>query len=216
VDAALAALDAGVHNIQHMFQPNPATVAADVERVVDLCVSTGAYWPFTVALWEGLSRMGEPSLLDDREPARTVLPHVLERFLTHPESAWLQADDHMRGHYKKWYDAAMLYLPQVHAAGVKMTIASDAGAPGAFHGSAAMREMVLSVRAGLSPMDVILAATKESATKLRLDRDLGTLEIGKIADMVVLDASPLDDIENISRISSVFQAGEAARLPVRA
>jgi imidazolonepropionase-like amidohydrolase len=214
-EAAIAALEAGVHNIEHMFEPNPDTVAADVERVTELCLRTGAYWPFTIALWEGLSRLGDPTLLEELEPERTVLPHVLERFLTHPASAWLQADDRMRSHYKTWFDAAMLYLPQVHAAGVKMTIASDAGAPGAFHGSAAKREMLLSVQAGLSPMDVLVAATSDSARKLRLDQNLGTLEVGKIADMVLLEASPLEDISNISRIGSVFQAGRPVELAAR-
>ncbi len=206
-DAAIAALGAGVHNVEHFFDPDPLTVDNDVEKVVELCLATGAYWPFTLSLWEGLSRVGEAELLVEREPERTVLPRVLERFLTHPDSLWVQAPEPVRAFQAGKLAAAMRFLPQVHAAGVPFTIATDAGAPCTFHGSAAVREIELSVQAGVAPMDVLLAATRDSARKLRVDDRLGTLEVGKIADMVLLDADPLADISNIRRVRSVFQGG---------
>ena len=62
------------------------------------------------------------------------------------------------------------------------------------------------VRVGLSPADVILAATNTSAATMLLD-DSGTISVGKIADFIVLDANPLDDITNTRMISDVYLLG---------
>jgi imidazolonepropionase-like amidohydrolase len=64
------------------------------------------------------------------------------------------------------------------------------------------------VSAGMRPMQVIVAATRNSAELLRL-ADAGTLEAGKSADFIVLDANPLDDITNTRRISAVILRGAA-------
>ncbi len=209
-EAAMTALDAGVDNIEHMFEPDPRTLEFDVERVTRLCVETGAYWPFTIVLWEGLSRLGDESLLEELAPETVVVPRVLERMKSSPASLWNSATDAIRSHYQARFDAAMRYLPHVHSAGVRTTMATDAGAPPVFHGPSAVRELSLSVQAGLTPMDVLLAATRDSARKLRRDLDLGTLEPGKIADMILLRDDPLADISNVKKVHQVFQGGKVS------
>jgi imidazolonepropionase-like amidohydrolase len=62
------------------------------------------------------------------------------------------------------------------------------------------------VNAGMTPMQVIVASTRNSAQFLRID-DAGTLQAGKSADFIVLDANPLDDIANTRRIASVYLRG---------
>ena len=62
------------------------------------------------------------------------------------------------------------------------------------------------VLAGMTPMQVIVAATRNGAEFLRI-ADAGTLQAGKSADFIVLDANPLDDITNTRKISSVFLRG---------
>jgi imidazolonepropionase-like amidohydrolase len=68
-----------------------------------------------------------------------------------------------------------------------------------------MEDMVL---AGMTPMQVILASSRNGAEFLRI-ADAGTLQAGKSADFIVLDANPLDDIKNTRKISSVVLRGAA-------
>ncbi len=92
-------------------------------------------------------------------------------------------------------------LAQVNEAGVKVAFGTDGGSPWAVH-----MEMEDMVSAGMTPAEVIVAATRGSAELMGLD-DLGTVEAGKSADFVVLDANPLEDIMNTRRISSVYLRG---------
>src|SRR5262245_11107815 len=94
-------------------------------------------------------------------------------------------------------------LAKLNAAGVRITIGTDGNRPWGPH-----EEMLDMVSAGMTPMQVIVAATRNSAEFLRI-ADAGTLQAGKSADFIVLDANPLDDITNTRRISSVILRGAA-------
>jgi imidazolonepropionase-like amidohydrolase len=97
-------------------------------------------------------------------------------------------------------------------AGVPYGFGTDSGPPGRFPGYFAHWEMELMVQAGLTPMQVITAATGNAARFLHA-RDLGTLEIKKWADLVVLDKNPLDDIKNTRTINAVYIAGNRVAGP---
>jgi imidazolonepropionase-like amidohydrolase len=94
-------------------------------------------------------------------------------------------------------------LAKLNAAGVRITLGTDGNKPWGQHEE--MEDMVL---AGMTPMQVIVAATRNSAEFLRI-ADAGTLAAGKSADFIVLDANPLDDITNTRRIAAVYLRGAA-------
>ena len=92
-------------------------------------------------------------------------------------------------------------LNRLNAAGIKIAFGTDGSSPWTSH-----QEMEDMVRTGLTPAEVIIAATSTSAELVRLDA--GLVSAGKLADFVVLDANPLDDITNTRRISDVYMRGK--------
>ncbi|MEV6239218.1 amidohydrolase family protein [Lentzea sp. NPDC051838] len=104
-------------------------------------------------------------------------------------------------------DARMRLLRQMHEAGVGVVAGTDAGFAYVFPGFSLHDELALLVRAGLTPMAALRAATSEAARCLGLAHETGTVSAGKQADLVVLDADPLADITNVSRIHAVVSRG---------
>jgi imidazolonepropionase-like amidohydrolase len=96
---------------------------------------------------------------------------------------------------------------RAHRAGIPIAMGTDAGNPLTLHGPSVFLEMEALQRAGLSPMEVLVASTRNGALAMgRLD-DFGTLEAGRIADFVVLEADPTVDIANARRIDRVVRNG---------
>src|SRR5467141_4395389 len=91
-------------------------------------------------------------------------------------------------------------------AGVQIALGTDAGGGAARHGRIA-REAELMVECGMKPHDVLIAATS-SAASLVGENDRGTVEKGKIGDLVLLDANPLENIGALRLIAAVFQGGK--------
>jgi imidazolonepropionase-like amidohydrolase len=103
---------------------------------------------------------------------------------------------------------SMQVVKQMVAAGVPIMAGTDSAAPYVVPGFALHEEMGLLVRAGLTPMQTLQAATKNPAEFLGKLESQGTIEKGKIADLVLLDGDPLADIENVERIRGVFVRGK--------
>ena len=92
-------------------------------------------------------------------------------------------------------------------AGVRLMTGTDAGDAYRYNGSSLHDELMLLVRAGLTPMEAIESATRIPAEYLGVADSLGTIEPGKVADLVLLDANPLERIENVRAISAVVLRG---------
>jgi imidazolonepropionase-like amidohydrolase len=119
------------------------------------------------------------------------------------EFAKLEAANTDRPQAQAFHAIQARNLAKLNAAGVRITLGTDGNRPWGPH-----EEMEDMVAAGMTPMQVIAAATRNSAEFLRL-ADTGTLQAGKSADFIVLDANPLDDITNTRRISAVYLRGVA-------
>jgi imidazolonepropionase-like amidohydrolase len=97
------------------------------------------------------------------------------------------------------------------ASGVRIAMGTDSGV--GHHGSNA-EELQLMVDAGMSPMDAIVASTRTASECIHMAADVGTLEEGKLADLLIIDGDPLDDIailQNKARIPLVMQGGRIHR-----
>jgi imidazolonepropionase-like amidohydrolase len=106
-------------------------------------------------------------------------------------------------------------LAKLGAAGAKVVLGADTGVEDHLFGLAEHLELQAMADAGMTPAQVLTAATSHAAEYLRLD-DRGSLVPGKRADLLVLDASPLDDIVNARRISGMFIGGvEIDRVALR-
>lgn len=98
-------------------------------------------------------------------------------------------------------------LRRVRAAGIPIAMGTDAGNPLTLHGVSVFREMDAMAAAGMPAMDVIVASTRDAARAMRRT-DIGTLEAGKVADLVVLGADPVADVANLRQIRLVVRGGE--------
>jgi imidazolonepropionase-like amidohydrolase len=132
----------------------------------------------------------------------TTSPEVIERMkgLFAPRDA--KVVETVRGIYRNVHQNTR----RLNEAGARIILGCDTGLPDHFFGYAEQRELELMHSAGMTAMEVIVAATSRGAEYLQLP-DRGTLAVGKRADFLVLDGNPLDDIRNTRRISRTFING---------
>ncbi len=100
------------------------------------------------------------------------------------------------------------FLSEARRAGVKMLAGTDVPTTGTFLGFSLHDELALLVETyGMTPMDALRSATALPATFMGLDAEVGTIEVGKRADLVLLDADPLADVTNTRQIDAVIAGG---------
>jgi imidazolonepropionase-like amidohydrolase len=99
-------------------------------------------------------------------------------------------------------------LRRVKAAGIPIALGTDAGNPLTLHGPAVYAEAEAMQAAGMTAMEVLVAATRDAARAMGREKDLGTVEAGKLADLIVLGADPTADIRNLRTLRYVVRGGE--------
>jgi imidazolonepropionase-like amidohydrolase len=103
---------------------------------------------------------------------------------------------------------SMLIVGEMQKAGVKILAGTDSPAPYVFPGSSLHDELQLLVESGLSPTEALQSATSRPAEFLHAAKDSGTVEVGKFADLLLLDANPLENIRNTCEIHAVVLRGK--------
>jgi imidazolonepropionase-like amidohydrolase len=152
---------------------------------------------------------GAPAFLNDPFFTRGVSPEVIRTLQSAEYRNTISSGPHFK-EYPAFLETAKKNLKTLADAGVKYGFGTDTGPPGRFPGYFEHWEMELMVEAGLTPMQVLTAATRNAAEFLGA-KDLGTLERSKWADLIVLDRNPLDDIKNTRAISAVYIAGNRVK-----
>ncbi len=147
-----------------------------------------------------------PPFFDDPFFRREVDPEVIAALEDPAAQARVRASPAAR-RYREALEIARRNVKALAEAGVRLAMGTDTGPPGRFQGYFEHLELEELVRAGLSPMQAIVAATGDAARCLGVDDRLGMLAPGRAADFLVLAASPLEDIRNTRRIESVWIAG---------
>jgi imidazolonepropionase-like amidohydrolase len=144
--------------------------------------------------------------LDDPFFTKGITPEVLAKLKSPAYQQNIAADPDFP-HYAAYLRMAQSNLKRLADAGVRYGFGTDTGPPARFAGYSEHWEGDLMVEAGLTPAQVVAAATRSAAEFLGVSRDLGSLEQGKWADFVVLTANPLADIRNTRTIEKVYIAG---------
>jgi imidazolonepropionase-like amidohydrolase/Tol biopolymer transport system component len=201
LEEVVNAVTLGFAVIEHTTTPIPVH-----DDVLQFIAAAGTRWDPTLGLPVGTTlmlrlqpeRLSDPKLIAFTAPEAIAMAPRL-----HPWAAtsWLE---------RLW----MVKLPNVreaHRRGIQLLIGTDVYVAGdgdqAFVGSALHWEMEHFVEAGIPPLEVLRIATRDAAEAVGAGNDLGTLEGGKLADIVLLDANPLEDIKNTQSIWRVIKGG---------
>lgn len=113
-----------------------------------------------------------------------------------------------RATYPEALYKAQKAVKQLHDKGVKIALGTDSGLPSVKIGAALHKELELLVEAGLTPIEAIMAGTRNAAENLGKGSDLGTVEEGKLADIIAVSGDPLEQISDTRRIQMVIKSGK--------
>ena len=202
LDDAKKLAAAGVNGFAHSVRDKPID-----QELIDIMKQHGT-WLAAATLTREASTFvyAKPApFLNDPFFTRSVSPKVVATLKSADYQKTIAADPDF-SRYAGILEMAKKNLKRLSYAGVKYGFGTDAGPPGRFPGFFEQWEMELMVEAGLTPAQVIQAATK-SAAEFLAAKELGTLEAGKWADLIVLNADPLKNIRNTRSISAVYIAG---------
>jgi len=199
LEDAKGLMERGLDSLAHSIRDKPID-----DATIALMKSKGK-WQQAATLTREMSAFAyanPPAWLDDPFFARSVTPDVIKTLKTPGQKA-VASDPR----FQAALEMAKKNLKRIVDSGVKLGFGTDTGPPGRFPGYFEHVEMQLMAEAGLTPMQIVQTATRNSAEFLGA-KDLGTLESGKWADLIVLSKNPLDDIRNTRSIESVMIAGK--------
>lgn len=200
---AKEALQAGADGLLHGILSDPVD-----DEFITLMKSNGAVYVSTLSLFEDCANIAAWVERQESFDINRLTPaDVYASLKSHgAASQWESMWDNLA------YTRTRLVnvrgnLNRVAAAEIPIAIGTDAGFAGVVLGVSAQLELVLHVEAGVSPIEVIRMATLGAARMAALESQSGSIEVGKKADLVILDADPIADIENLRTVSLVLRGG---------
>ena len=207
-------LEAGQDGIEHSFYPSLENKTREERLAVwrKFAERRVPIVPTLVSLFEGTFPPTERlrAIAEDDEGKLEPRRAYLSKYLV---LDWLEqveeANDQRRQTLRKiWDDVVSRDLREMHEAGMDVLVGSDVAVLNTYPGSSLHDEMALFVNElKMTPAEVLERATSRSAKFLRIADSVGTVERGKVADLVLLEANPLQDIRNTKRIAAVVVRG---------
>jgi imidazolonepropionase-like amidohydrolase len=196
----LPLIAAGVDQIEHLVVCNQRSRGHPRDDLVQLYRAAGltAVPSLVMVSTQPLVLTRGTELLDDPEVGSFVPP-----FLRFAGGYYQSVTEAQMAYVRRGIETHRTAAGALQRGGIPMASGTDVpGLPGAIH-----RELEELVGIGLSPLEAITAATATAARVLGAEAEIGTIEVGKIADLVLLDADPLEDIRNTRNIWKVIQGG---------
>ena len=167
--------------------------------------SNGTWICPTLVIFRTMALASDPSPFHDPN-VRFLPPSV--RVSWDPQNNYLFKIANVNPAYtKRQFQRYLVLVSSLHKAGVGIIAGTDTPSPFVAPGFSLAEELELYVKAGLSPLEAIRTATYNPALFLGREKDLGTIEPGKLADLILLDANPSDDIRNIRKIFALVYDG---------
>jgi imidazolonepropionase-like amidohydrolase len=198
------ALEAGVDVLQHVGSAGTAPPYSK-ELITDI-VNAGRPVVVTAAhrAWLYEDTTNFPERLQDPDLKKAFGPDIYAEVQNSLKNWWTL------GYFQRT-DREMLFrergVKQFIESGAVMGMGTDSGTPMNFHSEALWREIKVHVDMGMSPMRAIAAATRVNAQIIGRGRELGSIEPGKIADVIVVNGNPLFDITALSHVEVVVKDG---------
>jgi imidazolonepropionase-like amidohydrolase len=200
LESARAAVEAGASVLVHSVWDKPAD-----DAFVELLKSRGVVYTPTLYVPSGYQLVFSGRFTPTPAESRWADPDVLKTFDEVKDYPELKA--RARPPNAESARIAAANLKRLAAAGVAIAAGTDAGNIGTLHGPSIFRELRLMADAGLTPAQVLAAATAGGARVMGRENDLGTVAPGKLADLLILDRDPLADVGNLEAIHRVIKGG---------
>lgn len=198
--AVQLAVEAGVDGIEHnapLRAESPDVLRTMGRRHVAMVSGIGGYYVQRLAPLD-------PQHAVDAAGAQ-LLPQIVVARLREAAESLLAQRSRMPGRWDRAYQLRAA-LERARKAGVLLGFGTDCGGELLIHGQQ-YKALYGETQLGSSPMQALLMATRDAARVIGRDRELGTLEAGKLADLVIVGADPLADIRNLSQVIAVVKGG---------
>jgi imidazolonepropionase-like amidohydrolase len=197
-------LRAGVDGLMHGIIDEPVD-----QEFIDLMKRNSAVYIPTMVLYNDVADVAAWARRQapDWDKAGLQPPRLYEFFASPAGVAQFETFMNNTAFTKGHLPTLKANVKKVFEAGIPVVLGTDTGFIGVLLGVSTHIELELMVEAGLTPDDVLRAATINAARMIGREKDLGTVEAGKFADLVILDADPRQDIRNVTRIYKTLKGG---------